>query len=435
MEGLRWLGMDWDEGPGVDGPYGPYFQSQRLDIYQYYARKLVEEGHAYYCYCSEERLERLREAQRAAKVPPGYDRRCRNLTPAERAAEEAKGITPVVRLAIPLEGTTSYDDKIYGHITVENRTLEDLVLLKSDGYPTYHLANVVDDHLMEITHIMRGNEWLPSVPKHVLIYKAFGWEPPVYAHLPLLLGPDRSKLSKRHGALSVLGYRDQGYLVEAVRNFLALLGWAYDDKTEIFSLEQLIEYFTLDKVSPSPSIFDVNKLDWLNGYYIRSLPIHDLTRRALPFLEKELQGRISREEIERLATQFMPLVQERIKKLTDIWPLVDFFFSDTITYDPQTLVGKGMTAENTREALVAAREHVAALPEFTSPAIEADLRALGDRLGLKPASFFGSLRVAVTGKTISPPLFETMAILGRETVLRRLDAALAALAREPVGHG
>lgn len=433
LESLRWLGLDWDEGPGVGGKYGPYFQSQRLDIYQFYARRLVEEGAAYPCYCSEARLDQMRAEQRARKVPPGYDRRCRDLTRADRAAREAEGITPVVRFRIPDDGETSYDDVIYGHISFKNSTLDDLVLLKSDGFPTYHLANVVDDHLMEISHITRANEWLPSVPRHVLLYQALGWTPPIYAHLPMLLGPDRSKLSKRHGATSVLAYRDAGYLVEAVQNFLALLGWAYDDHTEIFTLEQLIEYFTLEKVSPSPSIFNVEKLDWLNGYYTRSLPVSDLAARALPFVVRDLRAAGKgedawpQERVAALVGLFMPLVQERIKKLSDVWPLVDFFFSDEVTYERSALVGKGMTTDGTRTALLAAQAVLRGLPEWKPEAMEAALRPLAEQLGLKVGQFFGALRVAITGKSISPPLLESMVIVGRATSLARLDAAAALL--------
>lgn len=430
LESLRWLGMDWDEGPGAGGDYGPYFQSQRLDTYQFYARKLVEEGAAYPCYCSEKRLEQMRAEQMARKVPPGYDRLCRNLTPAERAAREAEGTIPVVRLKVPLEGETSYHDMIYGDITVKNATLDDLVLMKSDGFPTYHLANVIDDHLMEISHIMRANEWLPSVPRHMLLYKALQWTPPIYAHLPMLLGPDRSKLSKRHGATSVLAYRDMGYLVEAVQNFMVLLGWAYDDKTEIFTPEQLIEYFTLDKVSPSPSIFSFEKLDWLNGHYIRTMAVDELARRALPFVLKELHASsIPQTEwpdarVGALTLRFMPLVQERIKRLTDVWPLVDFFFSSEISYDRGLLAGKGMTDGNARDTLQAARTALLELPTWEAPAMEAALRPLAEQLGLKVGQFFGTLRVAVTGKTITPPLLESMVILGRSASLARLQKAL-----------
>ena len=410
LESLRWLGMDWDEGPGVGGDFGPYFQSQRLDMYQFYARKLVDEGAAYPCYCSEARLDQMRAEQQARKAPPGYDRRCRSLTPAQRAEREAEGITPVIRFKMPLTGTTSYHDVVYGDIKVENSTQDDLVLLKSDGFPTYHLANVIDDHMMEISHIMRANEWLPSVPRHVLLYQALGWQMPVYAHLPMLLGPDRAKLSKRHGATSVLAYRDLGYLVEAVQNFMALLGWAYDDKTEIFTLQQLIEYFDLAKVSPSPSVFNVEKLDWLNGHYIRAISAGDLGKRALPFILKELRSAGKDElawpqaRVEALAGEFMPLVQERIKKLTDVWPLVDFFFANDLTYDRALLVGKGMTTAQVQSVLQAATTALAGLGTWDASSLDQALRPLAEPLGLKLGQFFGTLRVAITGKTITPPL-------------------------------
>ncbi len=429
LESLRWLSMDWDEGPLVGGSYGPYYQSQRLDIYQFYARKLVEEDAAYLCYCSEKRLEQMRAEQQARKAPPGYDRHCRNLTPAERANKEAEG-RPVVRFKMPLAGVTGYHDLVYGDIEVQNSTQDDLVLLKSDGFPTYHLGNVVDDHLMEISHIMRANEWLPSVPRHVLLYNALGWDMPIYAHLPMLLGPDKSKLSKRHGATSVLAYRDMGYLVEAVQNFMALLGWSYDDKTEIFTLQQLIEFFSLARVSPSPSIFNAEKLDWLNGHYIRSIAVDDLTRRALPFILKDLRASGAGEDVwpaakvEKLAVRFIPLVQERIKRLVDIWPLVDFFFTEEITYDRALLVGKGMTGANVKGVLAAAYKALTGLDTWEAAGMEAALRPLAEQLGLKLGQFFGTLRVAVTGKTITPPLVESMAILGRAATLARVQKAI-----------
>ncbi|MBM4448931.1 MAG: glutamate--tRNA ligase, partial [Chloroflexi bacterium] len=239
LGGLRWLGLDWDEGPEVGGKYGPYFQSQRLDLYREAAKRLVAQGDAYYCYCSSERLAEIRAEQQKRKQSVGYDRHCRDLTGAERKQKEAEGITPVVRFKMPLEGQTSFKDIIWGEIVVENSTLDDYVLLKSDGYPTYHLANVVDDHLMEISHVLRAEEWLSSVPRHKLLYQALGYEMPLLAHLPMILGTDRSKLSKRHGAVSITEYKEQGYLPEAMVNFLALLGWSLDDKTEIFSRDEL----------------------------------------------------------------------------------------------------------------------------------------------------------------------------------------------------
>ena len=424
MESLRWLGLEWDEGPEVGGDYGPYFQSQRLDIYQKYAKQLVDSGHAYYCYCSPERLARVREEQRRRGEPSvGYDRHCRYLTARQRADYEAQGIVPVVRLKVPLEGQTSFHDVLHGDTTVDNATLDDLVLLKSDGYPTYHLANVVDDHLMEISHIMRADEWLPSVPKHVLLYQAFGWEIPIYAHLPVILAPSgKGKLSKRHGGVAVREFREEGYLLEAMVNFLARVGWAYDDKTEFFTRQELIEKFSLEGVSKSPAAFSYDKLEWMNGVYIRMLPPDDLAQRLMPFLKRAgLAADLP------TMRRLVPLIQERLKKLSEVVEWVDFVFVDQLNYDPSLLVGKKMTAEESLVALRKARETLAALPDFEEETLEKALRALVEELGLKAGQLFGIIRVAVTGKKVAPPLFGTLSVLGRERALKRIDQALEVL--------
>ncbi|MFC2017543.1 glutamate--tRNA ligase, partial [Chloroflexota bacterium] len=265
LNSLRWLRLDWDEGPEVEGKYGSYFQSQRLEIYHEMAQRLISQGDAYYCYCSTQRLAEMRVEQVRRKQPPGYDRYCRNLSPEERSQKEAEGIIPVVRFKTPLDGQTRFSDLIWGEVVFENNTIDDFILLKSDGYPTYHLANVVDDHLMEISHVLRAEEWLSSTPRHLLLYKAFGFEPPQFAHLPMLLGADRAKLSKRHGAVSITEYYKQGYLPEAMVNFLALLGWSLDDKTELLSRQELIDNFSLERVSRTAAIFNQDKLNWMNG--------------------------------------------------------------------------------------------------------------------------------------------------------------------------
>ena len=288
LAGLRWLGLCWDEGPEVGGEYGPYYQSDRVHLYREHAQALVSAGKAYPCYCSPERLQQVREQQRAAKLPPGYDRHCRHLTRAQIADYEAQGIKPVIRLAVPSEGHTAFEDVLRGHISVDNRQLDDLVLLKSDGFPTYHLGVVVDDHLMAITHVMRGDEWLSSVPKHVLLYQAFGWEMPTLIHLPTILDPSGAgKLSKRKKKLAdgremltfVHEFRQAGYLPEALVNFLALVGWSYDGQTEFFSRDALIRYFDIDKISKSPAAFSYDKLEYMNATYIRELGHNDLAGR------------------------------------------------------------------------------------------------------------------------------------------------------------
>ena len=288
LESLRWLGLDWDEGPEVGGPYGPYFQSQRLEHYHRAADELIAKDAAYRCYCSPERLEQVRAEQARRKEPPRYDRRCRNLSEDERKQEEAKGIVGVVRFKTPLTGQTEFDDIVRGRVVFENETLDDFVLLKSDGYPTYHLANVVDDHMMGITHVLRAEEWLPSTPRHLLLYDALGYAPPRFAHLPMILGSDRAKLSKRHGAVSLLEYKRQGYLPEAMFNFLGLLGWSLDDHTEIISREEFVRNFSLERIVKNPAIFDVEKLTWMNGVYMRALSPERLAELLVERLEDDL---------------------------------------------------------------------------------------------------------------------------------------------------
>jgi len=430
MDSLRWLGILWDEGPEVGGPYGPYFQSQRLHLYKHYAEELVRMGAAYRCYCSPERLEAMRQEQVARGESPGYDRHCRYLTAKQIADYEAQGIVPVIRLMAPLEGETSFHDVIRGTITVDNRTLDDMVLLKSDGYPTYHLANVVDDHLMEITHIMRADEWIPSTPRHQIIYKALGWTPPIYAHLPVILDPSgKGKMSKRKKRtpdgrefpVLIREFRAAGYLPEAMFNFLALVGWSYDDKTDILTPEQIIGRFDLSGINAAPAAFSYDKLEWMNGVYIRALPAADLARRIQPVL-----AQAGHEADLATLERIVPLIQERIKTLNDAVAMTDFFFADPLGYDPQLLIGKKMSAETTLEALrLAVRVFQAA--DFTEAGLEESLRAAAESLGLKPGDFFTPIRVAVTGKTVSPPLFGTLAILGRDRVLRRLEYALRVL--------
>ncbi|MGC8786616.1 MAG: glutamate--tRNA ligase [Anaerolineae bacterium] len=427
LEGLRWLGLDWDEGPEVGGPYGPYFQSQRLPLYQEYAQKLLESGHAYKCYCSQERLQQLRAEAGRRKQTTGYDRHCRELTSKERAQKEAEGIVPVIRLKVPLEGETSFHDLIRGTISMKNSQMDDFILLKSDGYPTYHLANVVDDHLMEISHIMRADEWIPSTPRHVLMYRAFGWTPPLYAHLPVILSPTgKGKMSKRKTIGSdgreypvlIREFRAAGYLPEALFNFLALVGWSYDDKTEILTREQIIQHFDLDHVSKSPAKFSYDKLDWMNGVYIRQLEADDLARRLKPFFDKA-RFNTDLDTIRRM----VPLIQERLVKLADAIALVDFFFTEELHYDPQLLIQKGMDVEQTRQVLAESEQVLRTLPTFDEADIEAALRAKAEEMGLKARQFFGTLRIATTGKEVAPPLFGTLAILGRDKVLKRIARA------------
>ncbi len=427
LDSLRWLGLDWDEGPEVGGAYGPYIQSQRLEIYRQVAMRLVKEGHAYLCYCSPERLERVRAEQRRLRQPPGYDRRCRSLSDKERAQFEAEGIIPVVRFKTPLEGQTSFHDLIRGEVVFENSTLDDFVLLKSDGYPTYHLANIVDDHLMNISHVLRADEWLSSTPRHILLYNALGYEPPKFAHLPMILGTDRAKLSKRHGAVSITEYRNQGYLPETMVNYLALLGWSLDDRTELMSREELVRNFSLERISKTGAIFSLEKLTWMNRVYIRQLSQDELLKRVLPFLERGLSPEVKRPISPDYVRQILPLIQERMGTLAEAVELAEFFFMDNLTYDVALLLGKGMSKETAITALGAARERLEGLDGFDTISLEETLRPLALELGLKTGEFFGLLRVATTGRTAAPPLFQTMAVLGRERCLKRIGAAIEKL--------
>lgn len=420
IESLRFLGLDWDEGPDVGGPYGPYRQSERLSIYQQHGQELVAKGAAYYCYCTPERLEQMRKEQQARGEPTRYDRRCRWYTAEERARHEAAGEPRVVRLAVPLKGETTLHDFIHGDITIQNKDVDDQVLMKSDGFPTYHMAVVVDDHLMQITHVMRGDDWIPSFPKHILLYQAFGWEPPLHGHVPNVMGPDKRKLSKRHGATSVIQFREQGYLSETLLNFLALMGWSYDDHTELFTRQQLIELFTLDKIGKSPAVFDLAKLDWMNGYYIRSLEPDDLAGRLMPFLD-----RAGLKADRATVRAIVPLVQERLKRLDEIVGWVDFVFMDKLEYEPDLLIGPKMTAAGTLKALRAAQSVLESPAVWDDEAgMEGELRAAAEGLGLKQGQFFGVLRVAATGKTVTPPLVGTLRVLGRDKTLARMGQAL-----------
>ncbi len=420
LESLRYLGLDWDEGPDVGGAYGPYRQSERLPIYKEHAEQLIAKGAAYYCYCTPERLEQMRKEQQARGEATRYDLRCRFLSPAERAAHERAGEPKVVRLAVPQQGTTTLHDFIHGDLTIANKDVDDQVLLKSDGFPTYHLAVVVDDHLMQISHVMRGDDWIPSFPKHVLLYKAFGWDIPPHGHVPNVLGPDKKKLSKRHGATSVTAFKEDGYLPEALVNFLARLGWSYDDKTEIFSREELIKSFTLEKIERASAVFDQAKLDWMDGYYIRALSDDDLAVRLMPFLDRA-HLKADTETVRGL----VPLVRERLKKLSDIVALVDYIFADDLEYDPKLLIGKGDAVS----ALAALRAAQATLEKYSSfddeEKIEAELRVDAERLGQKNAQFFGALRVAVSGRSVSLPLMGSIRLMGREETLRRVARAIA----------
>jgi len=428
LESLRWLRLDWDEGPDAGGDYGPYFQSQRLELYHAAAQKLVEEGQAYLCYCSTDRLEAMRAEQVRRGDAPGYDRRCRNLSQKERSHFEAQGVTPVIRFRTPLSGQTRFHDLIKRKVVFANNTLDDFVLLKSDGFPTYHLANIVDDHMMKISHVLRADEWLASTPRHILLYEAIGYQPPQFAHLPMILGSDKSKLSKRHGATSLLEYRGQGYLPEAMVNFLALLGWSLDDKTELFTQEDLVRYFSIERLSKTGAIFNVDKLRWMNGVYMRALSVEELTEKAMPFFETGLPHQVTRPLDREYVHQIVSLEQDRAKTLAELPQLADFFFLDQLDYPADLLLSSGgLDRDRTIGSLQAAAKALQAMESFEHDSLESELRSLAAELSLKTKEFFGLLRTAVTGRTATPPLFQTMAVLGKERCLRWIGAAIGQL--------
>lgn len=429
LDSLRWLGVDWDEGPDVGGPYGPYYQSARLRLYNEACQRLLDGGHAYRCYCSPERLVEMRKEQLRRKEPTGYDGHCRELSDDGRRRSEESGVVPVVRFKMPREGSTTVDDIVRAEVTFENRLLDDFVMMKSDGFPTYHLASVVDDHSMEISHVMRAEEWLSSIPRHLQLYRALGWEPPRFAHLPIILAPDRSKLSKRHGATSILEYREQGYLPSAMVNFLTLLGWSLDDSTEIIPPAELVRSFSIQRVSRAGAIFNVEKLEWMNGYYIRQMRDDELADALLDywsaFPPQELPSVPARDYL----VKIVPIIKERLKTLADAAGLISFFFKDELTYPASDLVQKGMDESGTLRGLEAALAGLNDLEDFDAEAIEGLLRPMAEELGMKAGQLFGSLRVATTGQRVSPPLFESMEVLGRERTLDSIRDSIQRLSR------
>ena len=426
---LEWLGISWDEGPNVGGPYGPYVQSERLEIYQKYARQLVEDGKAYYCYCTPERLEKLREEQAASKSRyQGYDRHCAHLSEEERRAAEEAGIKPVIRLRVPTEGKTTFHDVLMGDITRRNSDVSpDPILLKSDGYPTYHLANVIDDHLMGITHIMRAQEWIPSGPLHILLYEAFGWEPPVYCHLPMVCGKDGQKLSKRHGDTAVRDFRAKGYLPEAILNYVTLVGWSLDGSREFFSREELEKCFVLENIHVSSGTFDYKKLDWFNGQYIRRKSDDEIVSLILPYMQKAgyVSASPTRQELDRLHMLASPL-RERMRLVSDAVPLSAFIYDDRPCTDKSQYIAKGMDEEGTRTAFARGAEIVLANERAGRPFEETEsaVKALAEELSVKVNAIFQPIRVAITNSTVSLPLHDSIRLLGLEETTRRIERAL-----------
>lgn len=430
-DGLRWLGLQWDEGPQVGGAFGPYRQTERKDIYLTYARQLVEAGKAFYCFCTPERLKASREAQIANKENSHYDGFCRNIHLEEADQRIANGEPHVIRFKTPSEGETRVVDELRGEMIIENRLLDDIILVKSDGFALYHLAAVIDDHLMGITHVFRGSEWLPTFPLHALIHRAFGWQEPKWIHLSVFLKPSgKGKMSKRETAdllndgksFFIKDLADLGYLPEAVINWIALMGWSYDDHTEFFGMQDLIEKFSIEKLNPSPAAINYSKLDHFNGLHIRNLAIPDLAARIKPFFEKE--GYKVDDDI---LLKIAPIIQERLVTLDDSVPLAGFFFEEEVTPVVEELIAKKMDASSTLKIAKDILSVLEGMPDMELETVEHPLRELVEKTDLKPGQVFGILRVAVTGLTVSPPLFESMAIIGRKKVIDRMKMAIEML--------
>ncbi|NIM05330.1 MAG: glutamate--tRNA ligase [Armatimonadetes bacterium] len=430
LDALAWLNISPDEGPEIGGPVGPYVQSERLAIYKQHAEELVETGHAYHCFCTKERLSEMRAKQEAEKADTRYDRFCLSqLTPEERRKKALEGEPHVIRMKMPDSGSTAWTDLVRGEVSFENALLDDQVLLKADGYPTYHLANVVDDHLMGITHVIRAEEWVSSTPKHIALYEMFGWEIPQFAHLPLLRNPDRSKISKRQSHTSLSWYRDEGFLPEALLNFLALLGWSHPQEKEIFSLQEMVEKFGFERFNKSGPVFDLEKLHWMNGLYIRELSDEDLYTRAAPFLQKAgiLPADAGPEEAA-YAKRCLVLEQEKARTLADFPGLVSFMIDPDFDYEEEALKKWLRPApEHVRSAFHKQIEKIDPLPEseLSAEKYEEITRAIAEELGVGAGKVIHPTRVAMSGRLKGPSLFHLMELLGKTAVLHRFNRAIS----------
>lgn len=465
---LDWLNIQWDEGGSKGGNYGPYIQSERFELYKKHAMELIEKGEAYYCFCDEERLNRIRALQTKNKMPPGYDRNCRHLSSEELTENLKEGKPYVIRLKIPLEETTRFYDALLGDIEWKNEDISpDPVLLKTDGFPTYHLANIVDDHYMKITHVMRAQEWIPSTPLHVQIYRAFGWEHPEFCHLPMVNGSDGQKLSKRHGATSVNEFRARGYIPEALVNYVAMLGCSYEDGRDIYPMDDLTKLFTIQHLNKAGAVFDYKKLEWFNGQYMRMMSDEELYNRLLPFitgtgdatipiqaseqfpapkvgsaysgLTLDTNGNlciaqsaidagaenISSTDIQTKLIKLMPLIKERLHFLTDAAEMVGFLFKNIMPPTIEQLIPKKLDAAKTKEVLTTAIDLARALAGLDSDAQEKLARSSAEKLGIKLGDFMMPIRMAVTGSRVSPPLAGSLLILGTDKAIDRIERALA----------
>ncbi|NTV53708.1 MAG: glutamate--tRNA ligase [Candidatus Firestonebacteria bacterium] len=427
LQDLKWLGLTWDEGPEVGGEYGPYFQTQRLDLYREKLEFLLERGHAYACFCSSETLEKKREQAMATGQQPKYDGTCRNLSRADAQARIKAGEAYVVRLKLPTEGTTIIDDRIRGKMVFENNVLDDFVLARTNGLPMYNFAAVVDDAAMKISHVIRGDDHISNTPRQILLYQALGEPLPAFAHVPMILGADKTRLSKRHGATSVGAYADEGYLPQALTNYLALLGWSFDDKTTLFTREQLIDKFSLKKVSKNPAVFDPAKLQWMNGIYIRQLPAEEYVARALPVL---IAAGLLPEPLDEAARAWggrvALLVKEHLKIFTELPAHVSYFFGETVELD-ETAKEKMLLAKERPDLFKSLHQKMSMLESFTHKGLEEMMKVLLAEAQVKFGDLVHPLRAAVTGRANSPGIFEVLELLGKERTVKRLAAGLASV--------
>lgn len=459
---MAWLGIDWDEGGDKGGEYGPYVQSERFELYKKYAYELVEKGEAYFCFCDAERLERIRKIQTENKMAPGYDRNCRHLTEEEVKANLDAGKPYVIRLKVPLEGETKFHDHLLGDIVWKNEDISpDPVLLKSDGFPTYHLANIVDDHFMKVSHVMRAQEWIPSTPLHCQMYRSFGWEHPDFCHLPMVNGSDGKKLSKRHGATSLNEFRARGYLPQAIINYVAMLGCSYVEGQEMYTLEELAKNFKIEHLNCAPAVFDYKKLEFYNGNYIRLLSDEELYKWTLPFITgtgdatleinpenpqpaphvgPEYSGvalgedgepycvdasmNMSSADVKKKLMELMPLIKERLKFLADAAEMVKFLFTTPAVPPVDQIVPKKLDAAKTKEVLEEAKSYVSAIMGKSHEEAEELAKAAAEKLGIKLGDFMMPIRMAVTGSRISPPLIGSIWILGEKESLARIENTL-----------
>jgi glutamyl-tRNA synthetase len=428
VKGLRWLGLEWDEGFDIGGPYGPYRQSERSAIYLNYAMRLIESGHAFYCFCTPQRLDQVRQEQQRMKIPPHYDGTCRHLLPDEASQRVTSGEKHVIRFKMPKHGAITVVDEMRGPITVENHAMDDYILVRSDGLPVYHLAAMVDDFEMRITHVFRGSEWLATFPLHIHILDALELPIPKFYHLSVFLKPTgKGKMSKRESSevmkdghsIFLTDLQQLGYLPEATLNWLALMGWSYDDKTEFFTLPDLVQKFDISHLNPAPAAINFTKFDHFNGLHIRKLTTDDLVSRMKPFFIEK--GYVVNDD---MLTKIAPIIQERIAGLDEAPEIAGFFFLEEVHPEPQELIGKNMSVAESITVAQRLLQVLMATTDFSTSTLESKLRALVDELGLKAGQVFGILRIAVTGQSVSPPLFESLEIIGREKAVQRVQKAI-----------